>query len=84
MNKTDFINELQKRTNFNKEHCTIINDVLENNFIFGKKNKGMIIEELKIKLNIDETSADEIYNISMNIINSTVKNKIIHPFRSKD
>ena len=43
VNKTKFINELEKETQLSTEECLIINDVLENNFIIGKKNKNKII-----------------------------------------
>ena len=43
VNKTKFINELEKETQLRTEECLIINDVLENNFIIGRKNKQKII-----------------------------------------
>ena len=81
MKKRDFINELKKQTGYEEKDCIIINNVLENNFIFGKNNKIKIINELTEKLNIDETEADEIYNLCMNIINKSVVNKLIHPIK---
>ena len=39
MNKQGFIEELVKQTGYTKEQCIIINDSLEDNFLFGKSNK---------------------------------------------
>ena len=45
MNKTDFINELIKKTNLSEEQCKNINKILGDNFIAGKINK----EKIRIK-----------------------------------
>ena len=47
MNKEKFIEELSNKTGYSKENCTIINSVLEDNFLIGKKNKDKIITSLK-------------------------------------
>lgn len=39
MNKTKFIQELCKRTKLEEEKCTIVNSILEDNFLIGKKIK---------------------------------------------
>ena len=84
MNKKEFIEELKKQTGLSEEKCIIINDVLENNFLIGKKNKDKIIIELKDKLKINEEEADKIYNITSEIFVSEIKEKIKHPFKNKD
>ena len=62
----------------------LVNDILENNFLLGNKNKQNIINELINKLSINEEKAEEIYNISMNIISLSLKEKLKHPFKSQD
>lgn len=84
MNKTEFINELSKETGCTIEECVIINDVLESCFIVSKKSKTKIVDGIMSRLSFDEAKADEIYNTSMHIIASNVKDKLKHPFRSKD
>lgn len=84
MNKTEFINELSKKTGCTTEECVIINEVLESKFIISKKNKNKIVEGIMNRLSFDEAKADEIYNTSMQIITSNVKDKLKHPFRSQD
>lgn len=84
MNKKEFIKELSKLTNYDEEKCTIINSVLEDNFIIGKKNKDKIISELVSKLNIDTTKANEIYNNAINLLTTEIKKKIINPFKDQD
>lgn len=82
MNKEIFINELQSRIKLSKEECISINEILEKYFILGNKDK--IINNLKENLNIDKTRAEDIYNISMEIISSALKQKLKNPFKSID
>ena len=39
INKKSFISDLQDKTNLSYNDCLIVNDILENNFIFNKKKK---------------------------------------------
>ena len=82
MNKQAFINELQSRIKLSKDECIIINKTLEKYFILGNKNK--IVNDLEKSLNIEKIKADEIYNISMEIISSSLKQKLKNPFKSID
>lgn len=84
MNKTEFLDKLAKELSYSLERCSIINEILENNFFISKKNKDKIIEELKEKMVVDEVEATKIYDIATNIINMEIKNKLKHPFKSKD
>ena len=84
MNKTEFIQELQEKLNYNEEKCIIINDILENNFLIGKKNKEIMINEFITKLDVSYEEANKIYETAMNILSKEIKNKIMHPFRSTD
>ena len=84
MNKKEFIKALKKETNYSENTCSIINDILENNFIIGKKNKEKIIAELENKLEITQVEANKIYNIVSCIITNEIKEKLKHPFKSKD
>ena len=84
INKKSFINELQDNTNLSYEECLIVNNILENNFIFNKKKKEKVINELILQLNINDERANEIYNEIMQFISSKLKEKIKHPFKSYD
>lgn len=84
MNKNSFIKELSKQTGYNEEKCILINNVIENHFIFGRKNKDEIIQDLQAKANLSEDDSENIYDIAMKIIAIEIKNKIKHPFKSKD
>ena len=84
INKKSFINELQENTNLSYEECLIVNDILEKNFIFNKKKKDKVINELIFKLNISNDRANEIYDVIMQFISSKIKEKIKHPFKSYD
>lgn len=83
MNKIEFIEELSKELTYSKEQCSIINDVLENNFFLSNKNKDKIIQELVESLHIDMNEANEIYDCVTKIIKEEIKEKIKHPFRSQ-
>lgn len=84
MNKNEFIKELSKQTGYSEEKCVIINNIIENYFIFGRKNKDKIIKDLQIKANLSEDDAENVYDISMKIITGEIKNKIKHPFKSQN
>lgn len=83
MNKSKFIKRLKEETDYSEDRCVLVNDILENNFIIGRKNKQKIINNLILK-NFTEDEAENIYDISINIIMSEIKNKIKHPFKSKN
>lgn len=83
MNKKKFIKTLQEKTNYSEEQCITINQVLENTFIIGKNNKQQIIDDL-MQNSFTEDDAENIYDISKNIIISEIKNKIKHPFKTKN
>lgn len=84
MNKTQFINVLEEKTKLSNEKCIIVNDVLENHFLIGKRNKEKIINDLIKNLSLDYSEAENIYNIAINIISSQIKNKMKNPFKSQD
>lgn len=84
MNKDGFIKELSKQTGYDEEKCILINNVIENYFIFGRKNKEKIIKELQIKASLNEDDSENVYDISMKIITGEIKNKLKHPFKSQN
>lgn len=84
MNKTQFIKKIKEILNVDENTATIINSILESNNIFGRKNKDKIISEMMDALKIDLEKAESIYEKIMNLITSTIKNKIKHPFKSID
>lgn len=84
MNKSGFIKELSIQTGYDKEKCILINDIIENYFIFGRKNKLKIIKDLQIKIGLNEDDSENVYDIAMKIITKGIKNKLKHPFKSQD
>lgn len=84
MNKQGFIEELVKQTGYEKDKCIIISDSLEDNFLFGKKNKCKTINTLMENLKCDELEANSIYDITTSIITKAIKNRIKHPFKNLD
>lgn len=84
MDKEKFINELAKKLNCDIEYARKVSDLLEDNFIIGKKNKEKTINHLIEELNINEEEADNIYNVSSSIIVGGIKDKLKHPFKDLD
>lgn len=84
MNKSEFISKLTKQTEYDEEKCILINDIIEDTFIIGKKNKEKMIEKFKNQLSINEKEANKLYELVINILSSEIKNKLKHPFKSKD
>lgn len=84
MNKNKFIQELSKKTLYDIETCTLINNKLEDTILIGKRTKEKLIEEFKNLLNVNDEEANKIYEISMGILSSGLKNKLKHPFKSRD
>ena len=83
-NKTALLVELKEKTNLTENEGIIFNSILEDTFIFGKKNKKKIISETMDKLNKTEEEADTIYNTFMEIFKRRIKYKLRHPFKSID
>lgn len=84
MNKKDFIEKLMKQTGYDEEKCSIVNDILESHFLIGKNQKEKIITDFIEKLSIDREESNELYNNCVSILSSGLKEKIRHPFKSKD
>lgn len=76
MNKNDFISELVKQTGLTQEQGAAANDVLENTFLAGNKNKDLIVSQLVEKMGIDESQADMIYNVAVGILANGVMDKV--------
>lgn len=84
MNKSEFIKELSKQTEYDEEKCSLINSIIEDTFIIGKKNKEKMLDKFRTGLNIDENEANKLYETVMGIIGGEIKDKLKHPFRSQD
>ncbi len=84
MNKELFIKTLVEKTPYDEEKCIIINDVLENHIIIGKKGQEKIINDFETRLGITREEADSLYNTCVSILGKQIKNKLRHPFKSKE
>ena len=84
MNKSEFIKELSKQTGYDEEKCIVINSIVEDTFIIGKKNKYKMIEKFEEQISLDENEANKLYETVISIIGSELKNKLKHPFKSQD
>ena len=84
MNKTGFINKLQEELKYDKEKCIIINSIIEDTSLIGKKNKAKMINGFMNELGVSESEAEHIYETAITIIKNSMKNKIRHPFKNQD
>ena len=83
-NKTALLVELKERLNCSENDCVIINNIVEETSLFGRKNKAKMINGFMDQLNVSEERADEIYNTFMDIFKKRIKWKICHPFKNYD
>lgn len=84
MDKKEFIEKLSKQTNYDERKCNLINSIIEDTFIIGKKSKEKMIVEFKEKLKLEEQEANKVYEIVMQIIGAGIKDKLKHPFKDQD
>ena len=83
MDKEKFIEELSSRIGLDKEKCTVINSIIEDTFLIGKKSKEKMVDAFKEKLNIEPDKAEKIYEEAMSIITTNMKDKLKHPFKKQ-
>ena len=83
-NKTYFLEQLKEETKLSEKNVLALSSILDDHFAFGKKNKDKIVSDIKGKLEVLNERAKEIYNITMSIISSNLKDKLKHPFKSQD
>lgn len=81
MNKKSFIKEISKQTGYDEEKCDLINNIIEDSFIIGKRNKEKTIKRFITELNLDETQSNKLYEIVINILFAEIKNKLKHPLK---
>lgn len=81
MNKNSFIKEISKQTGYDEEKCNLINNIIEDSFIIGKRNKEKIIKRFIAELNLDEIQSNRLYEIVINILFTEIKNKLKHPLK---
>lgn len=76
MNETDFIQEIMKQANLSQDQGDMVNEIFQNNFIAGNKNKDTIVKLIGEKLGVDEAQADQIYTIAAGLLASGVLSKV--------
>lgn len=84
MKKEKFIKELESITKLDKGKCTIVNSILESHFIIGKKNKEKMISDFIEQLAVTKEEAEKIYESAMSVIAKSIKDRLKHPFGSRD
>ena len=82
MKKRKYIEELSKELNCEYEYANKISDILEDNFLLGKKNKDKIINSFVREFDISIDEANKICDISYSIIMMGIKSKLMHPFKN--
>lgn len=83
-NKRALLVELKERLNVSENDCVIINNIVEETSLFGKKNKNKMINGFISQLDVSEERAEEIYNTFMDIFKGRIKYKLLHPFGNYD
>ena len=76
MNKKELAEILKNKINKPEEETILILTIIEeNNF-----NEDLIIEEIKLQLNLNTEESHKIYKITSSLIKNVIKEKIKHPF----
>lgn len=83
MNEADFIQQMMSQANLNEEQGGMVNEIFQNNFIGGDKNKNMIVNLIAEKLGVDKAQAEMIYTIGAGLLATGVLNKIMGIFKRK-
>ena len=81
-NKRAVLVDLKERLNCSEQDCIIINNIVEETSLFGRKNKEKMINGFMEQLDVTEARADEIYNTFMDIFKSRIKYRFRHPIKS--
>ena len=76
MNEADFIQAIMQQANLTEDQGDIVNQIFQENFIAGNKNKETIVNLLAEKLGIDKAQADQIYTIAAGLLASGILDKI--------
>ena len=84
MNKSEVIRKIEEKLNCDREKAEKINEIVEDTFFLGRKNKEKIIQRFIMDLSLSEEEASHIYNEVMSIFGEGIKDKIKHPFRDLD
>ncbi len=84
MNKEEIINNLKEKLGYDEGKCLIIKNILDDYLMLGNNKKDRIISRLESVLNVDETEANRIYEITMEIIGSGANKKFWLPFHRND
>lgn len=83
MTKEEFIKVLSEKLKCSEKRAKEVSDLLEDNCFIGKNNKEKTINSFINNLNVTKEEADEIFNVCMNTIKDGIKNRLLHPFKSK-
>ena len=84
MNRTHLLNEIKNKLNYSDEQTEIIANIIDEVFFIGKNNREEIVQRYQDELNVSYEEADNIYNVTSEIIATSLKNSILHPFKSID
>lgn len=79
-NRTWFINALAEATSEPIEKCIQLDEILESNFWFGKRQRAKV-QALIMQLGYGENRADEILTAASKILSVAFRDRLRHPFR---
>lgn len=82
MNKTYFINEIMKELKCDESYARQVLDLYEENFIIGNKEKTIAL--FINNLNVSTEEANNLYEVCSKMVASSLKDKVLHPFKNRD
>ena len=69
------------KTGLTEEQGNAANGVLESTLLSGNKDKNVIVSQLSEKLGIDESQANMIYNVAIDLVKDGALDKIKNIFK---
>ncbi len=81
MNNREIMEKVNEELKLDNESLMKFSKIVNEVPIVGKKNKNKMINLFINELNVNESVAEEYYNVFSKIIKGAIKDKLKHPFK---
>ena len=75
MEENNIVKELREKLNYDEETCVKIDNIANDIFLIGRKNKEKMIMRFIDELNVSEADANKIYETLISIIGTRITKK---------
>ena len=81
MNNKELMKKVNDELKLDDKSLMIFSNIVNDIPVVGKSNKEKIINEFVKQLKVDESVAQNYYDVFYRIITSAIKDKLKHPFK---